>query len=104
MGVSKLLWHTRMIHASLSKPATPDPYAALPVQASYIGDSCCTAVGNGDLVLISAGSSYHATVNTVAVQARQAGLHSLISVIVFKSLCLNTVQAGLPHHTTVWLP
>lgn len=66
----------------------PDPYAvcclytmcslfaALPVQASYVGDSCCAAVGNGDLVLVSAGPSYYATVNTVAVQARQAGLHS----------------------------
>ena len=45
----------------------------LSVQACYVGDSCCAAVGNGDLVLLSAGPSYYATVNTVAVQARQAG-------------------------------
>lgn len=45
------------------------------VQASYVGDSCCAAVGSGDLVLISAGPTYYtASVNTVAVQARQAGL------------------------------
>ena len=53
-----------------------DVSAAFSVQASYVGDSCCAAVGNGDLVLISAGPSYYATVNSVAVQARQAGLRS----------------------------
>lgn len=43
------------------------------LQASVVGDSCSGAVGNGDLVLISAGPSYYATANTVAVEARRAG-------------------------------
>ncbi|KAL3157784.1 hypothetical protein ABBQ32_012208 [Trebouxia sp. C0010 RCD-2024] len=44
------------------------------ISASYVGDSCCAAVGNGDLVLISAGPTYYsACVSTVAQQARQAG-------------------------------
>lgn len=61
------------------------------MQACYVGDSCCAAVGNGDLVLLSAGPSYYATVNTVAVQARQAGLHS--------HQCFNSLILSMPAHS-----
>ena len=84
--------------ASKCEPLTVlyiDPWTIAPAQASYVGDSCCAAVGNGDLVLISAGPSYYsASVNTVAVQARQAGLHlcpllhsSLLCPLVHSRLC-----------------
>ena len=43
------------------------------MQASAVGDSCSGAVGSGDLVLISAGPSYYASVNMVASEARRAG-------------------------------
>jgi len=43
------------------------------MQASAVGDSCCGAVGSGDLVLISDGPSYYASANTVASEARRAG-------------------------------
>jgi hypothetical protein len=43
------------------------------MQASTVGDSCSGAVGGGDLVLISAGPSYYASVNMVASEARRAG-------------------------------
>ncbi|DBA86198.1 hypothetical protein WJX77_005058 [Trebouxia sp. C0004] len=45
----------------------------LGIKASAVGDSCSGAVGSGDLVLISAGPSYYASVNTVASEARRAG-------------------------------
>ncbi|KAL0052458.1 hypothetical protein WJX82_002572 [Trebouxia sp. C0006] len=45
----------------------------LGIKASTVGDSCSGAVGGGDLVLISAGPSYYASVNMVASEARRAG-------------------------------
>lgn len=68
----------------------PIRFVHVPVQASYVGDSCCAAVGNGDLVLISAGPTYYsACVSTVAQQARQAGLQlcPLLCPLLFPPHC-----------------
>lgn len=43
------------------------------MQATAVGGSCSGAVGNGDLMLVSAGPSYYASVNTVASEAKRAG-------------------------------
>ena len=51
------------------------------MQASTVGDSCSGAVGGGDLVLISAGPSYYASVNMVASEARRAGEIAVLAAL-----------------------
>lgn len=51
------------------------------MQASAVGDSCSGAVGSGDLVLISAGPSYYASVNMVASEARRAGEIAVLAAL-----------------------
>lgn len=54
------------------------------LQACVVGDSCCPAVGSGDLLLISAGPNHYPTVTAVASEAKAAGEY------------LHTSQVTLP--------
>lgn len=41
---------------------------------NVVGECCSPAVGDGDLLIISAGPSQSPTVNAVALEAKRAGL------------------------------